>query len=75
MQFLIIVEIFSIFLLESEIFCPARFQTLSLLINWIFPNRIIYFWKKLLNKSKICDSIKNLRPNWMFSEKMIRKRI
>ena len=36
MEFLIMKDIFSIFLLKVEIYSQNRFQKLSLLINWIF---------------------------------------
>ena len=52
MEFLIIVDIFFIFILELEIFCQERFQKLSLLTNWIFCNRVIYVCNKLPNQIK-----------------------
>ena len=35
MEFLIIVDIFSIILFERKIYCQDRLQKLNLLINWI----------------------------------------
>ena len=49
--------------------CQDRFQKLSLLTSWIFDNRIIYFWNKLLNKIKNNHYLKKLRLNWMVLEK------
>ena len=47
MNFLIMIDIFSIFLLELEIYCQDEFQNLGLLTNHIsFTNRLLYFWKK-----------------------------
>ena len=40
MEFLIIVDIVSVFLLELEIFCEGRFQKLSQQINWIKKQQI-----------------------------------
>ena len=36
MNFLVIVDIFLIFLLQLEIYCEEKFQKLSQLNNWIF---------------------------------------
>ena len=36
MEFLIIADIFAIFLPKLEIYCHGRFAKLSLLTNWIF---------------------------------------
>ena len=46
MEFLIIVDIFSIFLLELEIYSQDRFQKLNLKLDF-FANRVIYYWNKL----------------------------
>ena len=48
MQFLIMVNIFLIFLLKVEIYGQDRIQILSLL----FANRILYFWNILPNRIK-----------------------
>ena len=49
MEFLIMVEIFSIFLLKLKIYSHDKFQKLCLLIKWIFfffANRGKHFWYK-----------------------------
>ena len=53
MEFLIMVDIFSIFLFKMEIYCQDGFQKLSLLPKRIFLLIVIYFWNKLPNKKKI----------------------
>ena len=56
------VDIFSIFLLEHEIYCLGRFQKLSLLAHWIiFANKVIYFWNKLPNQIKNGISVQNFK--------------
>ena len=40
-----------------------------------FANRVIYFWNELINQIENSNSIKNLRLNWIVSEKVVRKRI
>ena len=59
MEFLYMVDIFSIFLLKMEIYCQDRFKKLSLLTNWIliFAHRTIYFWNKLPNQIKNSNSV------------------
>ena len=53
------VDIFSIFVFEMEIYCQDRFQKPSLLTNWIFfANRAIYFWYKLPNQIKNRNGVK-----------------
>ena len=44
-------ESFSIFLLELEIYCHGRFQTLNKLTRF-FAHSVIYFWNILPNKIK-----------------------
>ena len=62
MKFLIMVDIFSIFLFEKKIYCQDRFQKLSLQTNWIFfANRVIYLWNKLSNKIKNNNNRKNFK--------------
>ena len=71
MEFLTMVDIFSIFVFEMEIYCQDRFQKPSLLTNWnFFANRAIYFWYKLPNqmknsysKRKFSDWIRWLQKN------------
>ena len=46
------VDIFSIFLLETEIYCLDRFQKLSLLTNRIFCD---IFWNNLPNQMRNSD--------------------
>ena len=60
MKFLIMVDIFSIFLFEQEIYCQDRFQKLSLLNKWIFllKKSNIYFWNKLSNQIKKTENFK-----------------
>ena len=49
MEFLIIIDIFSIFLLELEIYNQNRFQKLSLRTNWIFfTNGVIYIFFQIV---------------------------
>ena len=68
------VEIFSIFLLQLEIFCQNRFQKLTLLDNWILKiffrffiyffflsYRVIYFRNKLSNQIKNSNRIENFK--------------
>ena len=70
MEFVIIADIFSIFLLEMENYCQDRFQKLSLLTNWIFStNRVIYFWTKLPNYIKNRKRVEIFGLNLMVSEK------
>ena len=70
MEFLIMVEIFSIFLLKVEIYNQSRLQKIS--INHFFLI-VIYFWNKLPNQIKNSNSIKNLRLNSMISKIMVKK--
>ena len=50
MEFLIMEDIFLIFLLEVEIYCQGRFQKLSLLSSWIFFKRNNIFLKQIANQ-------------------------
>ena len=64
MEFLIMVDIFSIFLLELKINYQDRFPKLSLLTNgfFFFANRVIYFRNRLPNqikKDKECKKDQN----------------
>ena len=62
MEFLIMVDIFSTFLLELEIYCQDRFQKLSLQTNWnFFDNIVLYFWNKLPNKIKNSYIVENFK--------------
>ena len=59
MEFLIMVHIFSIFLLELEIYCLDKFQ------NYVYEPigffRAMYFWNKLPNQIKNSNSVENLK--------------
>ena len=62
MEFLIMVDSFSIFLFTLEIYCQDRFQKLNLLTNQIFfANRVIYFGNKLPNQIKNSSSVKHFK--------------
>ena len=59
MEFLIMLKIFSIFLLRLEIYCQARFlKNKSTNQLGFFENRVIYFWNKLPNAIKSINSVK-----------------
>ena len=76
MKRLIIVDIFSIFFLELEIYCQGRLQKLSQQTNWIFfTYRVIHFGNKLPNQIKpAIDKKKNLWLNQLISEKNAKKK-
>ena len=60
MEFLFMVDMYRIFLLEMEIYSQDRFQTLSLQTNWIFLIIEIYiFGKNWPNQIKDSNSVKN----------------
>ena len=72
MEFLIMVEIFSIDLLKLKIYSQDRFQKWNRRTNWIFfANGLIYFWNKLPHQIKNSNNLRNLkikldnfRNNW-----------
>ena len=61
MEFLIIVDIFSVFLLYWYFFCQDRFKRLSL-TNWFFfAHTVIYFGNKLANQIQNSKNLKEFQ--------------
>ena len=62
MEFLIMIDIFWVYIFELEIYYQGRFQKLSLLTNWIFlAKRVISFWKKLPYQIKNSIRVKSTK--------------
>ena len=62
MEFLIMVDIFSIFLFNLEVYSQDKLKKLRLQIKLIFfPNTLIYIWIKLPNQIKNRKSVENFK--------------